>query len=134
MLTKEQGWLAGTGREEGATPTVLIMAHYDHFSLVPGLSQGANDNASGTVALLELARLYHLLYRQASAPSPFNLLFLLTSGAPLNYQGAQEWLLSVDTRLAKSVELVLSLEELASGAWFAGPISYCSRLTIPRFP
>jgi hypothetical protein len=42
-----------------AAETVLIMAHYDHLGMEgPVLYPGANDNASGTVAVMELARLF----------------------------------------------------------------------------
>jgi Zn-dependent M28 family amino/carboxypeptidase len=49
---------------EGADPelrgeTVLISAHYDHLGTQNGsVFPGANDNASGTVAVMELARLF----------------------------------------------------------------------------
>src|SRR5262249_24907716 len=55
-------WLPG---KEGATQTVVIGAHYDHlgmggeYSLAPSehaVHHGADDNASGTAALLEIAR------------------------------------------------------------------------------
>jgi hypothetical protein len=39
--------------------TVLLTAHYDHLGIQQGhLYPGANDNASGTVAVLELVRLF----------------------------------------------------------------------------
>ena len=42
-----------------ASETVLITAHYDHLGFQNGrLYPGANDNASGTVAVMELARLF----------------------------------------------------------------------------
>jgi len=52
------------GLLEGADPvlkseTVLITAHYDHLGRQAGhVYPGANDNASGTVAVMELARLF----------------------------------------------------------------------------
>jgi hypothetical protein len=52
------------GLLEGSDPalrseTVLITAHYDHLGIQNGrLYPGANDNASGTVAVMELARLF----------------------------------------------------------------------------
>jgi hypothetical protein len=42
-----------------AAETVLLMAHYDHLGMEGSvLYPGANDNASGTVAVMELARLF----------------------------------------------------------------------------
>ena len=52
------------GRLEGSDPqlrreTILVTAHYDHLGVQNGrLYPGANDNASGTVAVMELARLF----------------------------------------------------------------------------
>jgi len=52
------------GLLEGADPklreeTVILCAHYDHLGVRDGkLLPGADDNASGTAALLELARLF----------------------------------------------------------------------------
>ena len=41
------------------TETVMLSAHYDHLGIQKGhLYPGANDNASGTVGVLELARLF----------------------------------------------------------------------------
>jgi len=52
------------GLIEGSDPalkgeTVLLTAHYDHLGVHQGrVYAGANDNASGTAALMELARLF----------------------------------------------------------------------------
>jgi hypothetical protein len=47
-----------------ASETVLITAHYDHLGFVRGrLYPGANDNGSGTAAVLELARLFARSHR-----------------------------------------------------------------------
>jgi hypothetical protein len=52
------------GLLEGSDPvlkseTILITAHYDHLGLQNGrVYPGANDNGSGTVAVMELARLF----------------------------------------------------------------------------
>ncbi|HEX6544782.1 MAG TPA: M28 family peptidase, partial [Bryobacteraceae bacterium] len=52
------------GLWEGSDPTlkaetIMLTAHYDHLGIQNGrLYPGANDNASGTVAVMELARLF----------------------------------------------------------------------------
>jgi hypothetical protein len=52
------------GLLEGSDPalrgeTIMITAHYDHLGVQNGhLYPGANDNASGTVAVMELARVF----------------------------------------------------------------------------
>ena len=53
------------GLLEGSDPalkseTVLLTSHYDHLPVLGGnYYPGANDNGSGTVAVIELARLFH---------------------------------------------------------------------------
>jgi hypothetical protein len=56
--------LNAVGLWEGSDPalrseTVMLTAHYDHLGVQNGhLYPGANDNTSGTVAVMELARLF----------------------------------------------------------------------------
>ncbi len=65
--TKETAYNV-VGAIKGADPELageilLIGAHYDHIGIVPlkngdGIANGANDNASGTATVLELARYF----------------------------------------------------------------------------
>lgn len=64
--------------------TVIIGAHYDHLGWggegslyrgAPAIHNGADDNASGTAALIELAR-----YVKATGMKQFNYLFIAFSG------------------------------------------------------
>lgn len=57
--------IARFGPEDASQPLLVIGAHYDAFSDT-GLLPGADDNASGTAALLELARL--LGHRKVATP------------------------------------------------------------------
>lgn len=63
-----------TGLVEGSDPalkseTILITAHSDHLGVENGhLYPGANDNASGTVAVMELARLFARAQRAPARP------------------------------------------------------------------
>ena len=85
---------------EGAGPhaeeTIVIGAHYDHVgrggegSLMPGSTEihnGADDNASGTVALLELAR--RLAAR--SNPLPRRILFIAFTGEERGLLGSAHY-------------------------------------------
>jgi len=75
----------GFGAEtSGASGVVVLGAHYDHLgfgdssSLSPGIRaihHGADDNASGTAALLEVAR-----QLQAEGPFPRTILFIAFAG------------------------------------------------------
>jgi Peptidase family M28/PA domain len=70
------------GLWEGSDPalkseTVLMTAHYDHLGVQNGrLYPGANDNASGTVAVMELARLF-----AANATRPKRSLLFVVFGS-----------------------------------------------------
>src|SRR5439155_1018704 len=64
--------------------TIVVMAHRDDT----GAGPGANDNASGTAALLELARAYAPTVRANRAHLPYSLLFLSTDGAVYGGLGA----------------------------------------------
>jgi aminopeptidase YwaD len=79
-----------------ALTTVVIGAHYDHLGYgedgnsLDGEGQihnGADDNASGTAALMELAR---LLYTTKSHNN--NYLFIAFSGEELGLLGSKYWL------------------------------------------
>jgi aminopeptidase YwaD len=77
-----------------AAETVVIGAHYDHLGLgQPGSSfsindkqihNGADDNASGTAALIELAR----IYSSSRSSKKNNYLFIAFSGEELGLYGS----------------------------------------------
>lgn len=80
----------------GAANTIVIGAHYDHLgfnedknALDTGhvIHNGADDNASGTAALLEIARLL-----QQKPPVHNNYLFLHFSGEELGLLGSKYWI------------------------------------------
>lgn len=80
--------------DNGAANTVVIGAHFDHLgmgesgSLAPNMAgqihNGADDNASGTAALLELARLL-----KGSKAKSANYLFVAFSGEELGLYGSK---------------------------------------------
>ena len=51
---------------------------------------GSDSNGSGVVALLEIARLFSVLYSNPKTRGGYNLLFGLTSGGPYNYNGTNK--------------------------------------------
>ena len=79
----------------GAANTVVIGAHYDHLgynedknALDTGhvIHNGADDNASGTAALIEIARLL-----KQKSPAHNNYLLLHFSGEELGLLGSKYW-------------------------------------------
>ncbi|KAG9153564.1 hypothetical protein Leryth_008510 [Lithospermum erythrorhizon] len=111
-----QGWLPGLKTEGDSTqlPTIAIVASYDTFGAAPALSVGSDSNGSGVVALLEIARLFSILYSSPKTRGKYNLLFGLTSGGPYNYNGTQKWLRSFDQRLRESIDYAICLNSVGS--------------------
>lgn len=58
QLHSIQSIVYGSSEHSDSLPTILISANYDSFAIAPSMSTGVTDNASGSVALLELARLF----------------------------------------------------------------------------
>ena len=81
-----------------ANETVIVGAHYDHVgrggqnSLAPGSTEihnGADDNASGTVTLLELARRFGIKAREKSLAR--RLVFIAFTGEELGLLGSARY-------------------------------------------
>ena len=91
--------------------TIVIVAHRDNN----GRSAGANDNASGTAALIELARPYARVGTTESARTPLHtLVFLSTDAGAYGSLGAARF--AGRSPLAERAIAVVSLDGLAGGA------------------
>jgi hypothetical protein len=108
---------------------VVVSAHYDHLGIgrpVNGDSiyNGANDDASGTTAVLEIAR---LLGRGRPAPKR-TVVFLLVTGEERGMLGTRWYLdhpaIPIDRTVANlNVEMIARPDSLAGGAgkaWLTG--------------
>ena len=87
--------------------TILLVAHRDDS----GASAGADDNASGTAALLELARAYAPAAGSTRVPLPYTLGFLSTDGAVDGGLGAA-WF-AAHAAEAQNVIGVINLDTIA---------------------
>ena len=108
-LPSVQSFLAGSGSNPS---TIIITAHVDTFSSAPATSFGVNDNGSGVMALLELARLFSKLYEEESTRGENNILFLVTSGGRLNHAGVKHWLSKLDVVETDRIEYALNLDAI----------------------
>jgi hypothetical protein len=90
--------------------TIVVMAHRDD----DGTGTGANDNASGTAALIELARAYAPAGGTARVELQYSLLFLSTDGATDGGLGAAEFAAHAPERA--NVIAVLNLDTIAGAA------------------
>jgi len=76
------GYLPG---KDNTTDAIVITAHYDHIGeRYNGICVGADDNASGTAAVMELAKAFAPLKGKLDK----NLIFLTTSGEEKGLLGA----------------------------------------------
>ncbi|XP_043796563.1 nicalin-1 [Apis laboriosa] len=85
------GKLTGNGAEE-KLPTIALVTYYDSAGIAPEMSFGADSNASGVAMLLEIARLFSILYSTSRSRPQYNLVFIVTGAGKLNYQGSKKWL------------------------------------------
>src|SRR5918911_2315375 len=91
----------------GSSPdTIVVMAHRDNA----GTSPGANDNASGTAALIELARGYANVGGGGRATPAHRILFLSTDGGAFGGLGAEHFAAQAAQR--QDVVAVLNLDAL----------------------
>lgn len=115
-ITSLQGRLAGMGVDE-QLPTIGVVTHYDTFGVAPSLAFGSDDNGSGVVALLELARLFSRLYADSRMQAKYNLVFFLSGGGKFNYQGTKRWLEenldNPETSVLSEVDFVLCLDSIS---------------------
>src|ERR671935_1824448 len=87
--------------------TIVVMAHRDNL----GTGPGANDNASGTAALIELARGYANVGGGRRATPAHRILFLSTDGGAFGGLGAEHFAAQAARR--KDVVAVVNLDSLA---------------------
>eukprot|EP00163_Fabomonas_tropica_P023290 TRINITY_DN40585_c0_g1_i1.p1 TRINITY_DN40585_c0_g1~~TRINITY_DN40585_c0_g1_i1.p1 ORF type:complete len:538 (+),score=181.25 TRINITY_DN40585_c0_g1_i1:136-1749(+) len=116
-ITNIQGWLHGyeQGKQRSDLPTIAIVANYDQLGVAPGASHAADSNGSGVSALLELARLFAILYDNQRTQPKVNLLFLLSGGGRVNHVGARQFLQTVDPRELDGIDFALCLDSIAHG-------------------
>lgn len=102
--------------DNGAEKTIIVGAHYDHLgrgyqsgSLSPDsknlIHNGADDNASGTTGLIELAK----YFAGNSAKEKRNLLFMAFSGEELGLLGSKYFTESPTVPL-KSVSAMINMD------------------------
>jgi hypothetical protein len=106
------GVLEGSGPL--ADETIVVGAHYDHLGRGgPGslafrsseIHNGADDNASGTAGVIELAR----YYSANKITEPYNFLFICFSGEELGLLGSKKWCDNADIDLS-TVNYMVNLD------------------------
>ena len=110
-LRNVMAWLPGQGPH--SDEIIVIGAHYDHLGrggpgsrspLSHEIHHGADDNASGTAALLELARIL-----STGTPLPRSVLFLSFSGEEIGLLGSLYWV-DHPTVLIANIKAMINLD------------------------
>jgi len=79
---------------------IVIMAHYDHLGRTnKRIYNGADDNASGTAALIEIARAFSQAQSEGVGPER-SVLFVATTGEELGLLGSKYFILSEDIQIS----------------------------------
>ena len=83
--------------------TIVLMAHYDSFSVVPSLSPGASESL-GIATLIELANFF------VANPPVQNILLVATSGYHQGLVGSREFIQKHFNELGSNLKLAISLD------------------------
>lgn len=96
--------------DENSDKYLLIGAHYDHIGIIDGvLHPGADDNAVGTAAVLELARIF-----SASELTPdFSIVFVLFGAEEKGLIGAAELVKLLEQKKLDDRVVLLNLDVIA---------------------
>lgn len=80
------GYLKGTEKPE---ELVVITSHYDHVGIIDGkIHNGADDDGSGTVSLLEIAEAFALAAKKGKGPKR-SILFMTVTGEEKGLLGSK---------------------------------------------
>jgi aminopeptidase YwaD len=85
-----------------ASEAVVVGAHYDHLGRSGGaVYPGADDNASGTAVVLELARAF-----ATAGGAPRTLVFILFSGEEIGLLGSRHYVRSPTVPIERTVAMI----------------------------
>ena len=104
------GLVSSTERSE---KYVVIGAHYDHLGIIKGIVYpGADDNASGVAALLELAKAF-AMYKQDGNPLPVNLIFVAFDAHEQSLAGSRNFFTT--TRIKPyTIDFMVNIDQIGS--------------------
>lgn len=91
-------------------PEIVVMAHRDDS----GAGRGLDDNASGTAALVELARSYAPVAAAQRISLPYTLVFLSTDGAVDGARGAAHF--AAEQQTGQKILAVVNLDSVGGRA------------------
>ena len=92
---------------------IIIGAHYDHLGKIKGrIYPGADDNASGVAALLELGRMFAQMKKDGKFISK-NILFVAFDGKEMNMAGSRNFL-KVSKIHPHNIKCMVNIDQIGS--------------------
>ena len=77
------------------------------------LPNGQNTNASGLIALLEVARILTKFYEEYGDVINYDVLFLFTSAGHLDFAGTKHFVDNLDSKISENLQFCLCLDSLS---------------------
>jgi len=102
-----------TGKRHQTKTSIAIVANYDTVASVPEMTRGMASTASSSIGLIELSRIFKNLYSITATRGKYDIMFVLTSGGRLGYEGSRNWLKNMNPETRNSLQMVLCLENIA---------------------
>ncbi|MDD2242904.1 MAG: M28 family peptidase [Bacteroidales bacterium] len=97
----------------GSKEWIVIGAHYDHLGTIGDkIYYGADDNASGIAALLELANAFGSAYKRSILPEK-NILFIAIDGKEFNRAGSLEFVRNGGINPG-NISLMINIDQIGS--------------------
>ena len=94
---------------------IIICAHYDHLGMIGSrFYPGANDNASGVAALLELARVFGRLKESGNGVKS-NLIFIAFDGKEADMAGSRHFARNLKINPGR-IKYVINIDQIATTA------------------
>jgi hypothetical protein len=108
---------------------IILSAHYDHLGMWKNkLYPGANDNASGVAAVLEIAR-----FLRTAKELPYSIIIAFWGGEEMGLIGSNFFINNPPLNLA-NIKLAINLDSIGTGVqngfllWNDGPAEITNRL------
>ena len=94
-------------------PYVIVGAHFDHIGIIDGkVYPGADDNASGVAALLELARMFGQRYKEKGNLEA-NIVFVAFDGNNFSLQGSRHFVSRLGIP-ASEITCMVNIDQIGS--------------------
>ncbi len=95
---------------------IIVSAHYDHIGSINGyIYNGADDNASGVTAMLNLAEMFSTLRKAGIAPRR-NIIFAAFDAKEMNLAGSKAFVASLEDKglCSDKIKCAINIDQIGS--------------------